>query len=98
MVLNPDLKQKLVDRLILDVRQERNGLVIERSQTRQAILMLIEVGVHNKKIYEDEFERVLLKETADYYRAESQKLIGEVDCGSYLESANQRLVQELDRI
>lgn len=71
MVLHPILKQKLVDRLILEIRSERNGQVIEHSQVRSAIHLLIEVGVHSRKIYEDEFEKLLLKETADYYRAES---------------------------
>ena len=60
--------------------------------------MLIEVGVHSRKIYEEEFEKLLLKETTDYYRAESQKLISEVDCGAYLSKANDRLVEEIDRV
>jgi hypothetical protein len=33
--------------------------------------MLLEVGVHSRKIYEQEFERVLLTESAAYYRLES---------------------------
>lgn len=34
--------------------------------------MLIEVCKNSRKLYEQEFEKVLLAETAEYYRQESQ--------------------------
>jgi len=60
--------------------------------------LLIEVGVHSRIIYEQEFEVALLQETADYYRTESNKFITVSACPQYLEKANQRLSQEYDRI
>lgn len=60
--------------------------------------MLLEVGVHSRKIYETEFEQVLLQETTDYYRAESQQLISDSSCSAFLQRANQRLKQEYDRV
>lgn len=60
--------------------------------------MLLEVGVHSRKIYEGEFEAVLLHETADYYRLESNQLITECNCGAYLRKANARLKQEYERV
>ena len=37
--------------------------------------LLIEVGVHSRHIYEQEFEVALIQETTEYYRAESNKFI-----------------------
>ena len=57
--------------LIKEIRKEREGEVIEKTQIRSSIQMLIEVCKNSRKLYEQEFERVLLQETADYYRNES---------------------------
>jgi hypothetical protein len=61
----------LVGLLLEEIRNERNGKVIEKMQIRSAVHLLIEVGVHNRKIYEQEFEAPLLQETMEYYRLES---------------------------
>jgi len=39
-----------------------------------------------------------LQETAEYYKHESQKLITDSSCASYLEKAQQRLMQEYERV
>ena len=41
---------------------------------------------------------MLLVETAEYYRVESQQLITDSSCASFLEKAHQRLMQEYERI
>lgn len=84
--------------MLEDIRNERDGKVIEKTQIRSAVNLLIEVGVHSRIIYEQEFEVALLQETADYYRTESNKFITVSACPQYLEKANQRLSQEYDRI
>lgn len=65
---------------------------------RSAIQMLIEVGNQNRKIYESEFESVLLDETRGYYRSESNKLITDSSCGAYLTQAHSRLEEEYERV
>ena len=60
--------------------------------------MLIEVGIHSRKIYEQEFEAPLLQETTEYYHQESNRLIIESSCPQYLLLASDRLKQEYDRI
>lgn len=60
--------------------------------------MLIEVCKNSRKLYEQEFEKVLLSETAEYYKLESQQLITDSSCASFLEKAHNRLLQEYDRI
>ena len=98
VVLHTGIKPKLIARLLAEIRAERDGQVIERSQVSAAVQMLIEVGVHSRKIYETEFEAVLLQETADYYRLESNQLITDSSCAGYLQKANQRIREEYLRI
>ena len=71
VILNPNLKNRLVNLLIQEIRSERDGGVIDKTQIRSAIQMLIEVNKQSRKLYEQEFESVLLQETADYYKQES---------------------------
>ena len=60
--------------------------------------MLIEVGLQSKRIYEQEFEVVLLQSTKDYYRNESNHLITNNSCNAYLIKANARYLEEQDRV
>ena len=53
--------------------------------------MLIEVCKNSRKLYEQEFESVLLTETSDYFRLESNQLITDTSCASYLDQAHKRL-------
>ena len=71
MIQNQQIKERLISLLIKEIRKEREGEVIEKTQIRSSIQMLIEVCKNSRKLYEQEFERVLLQETADYYRNES---------------------------
>ena len=59
--------------------------------------MLIEVNKSSRKLYEQEFECVLLQETEEYYKQESNQLITEFPCFAYLEKAHMRLMQEFER-
>lgn len=60
--------------------------------------MLIEVCKNSRKLYEQEFESVLLSETSDYFRLESNQLITDTSCAAYLDQAHKRLTQEYERI
>lgn len=52
IVLHPQIKDRLVTKLIDEIRDERNGKVIEKMQIRSAVHLLLEVGIHSRKIYE----------------------------------------------
>ena len=51
----------------------------------------------SKKIYESEFEKVFIQETENYYKVESNQLITNNSCFAYLQKAQLRLNEELDR-
>jgi hypothetical protein len=81
-----------------EIKKERNGEQIERICLQKVVEMLIEVGMQSKRIYEQEFEAVLVQQTRDYYRNESNQLITQNSCNSYLMKANLRLNEEQDRV
>ena len=63
-----------------EIRREREGEIIEKTAIRAAVLMMTEVCINSRKLYEQEFEIVLLAETADYFRLESNQFITETSC------------------
>lgn len=71
VVLNPQIRTKLIQKLLLEIDSERNGHMVEVSQLRQTIQMLVELStgsaaggvVQNKKLYEVEFEKPFIAET-----------------------------------
>jgi hypothetical protein len=72
--------------------------MIERIYISKSVQMFIEVGLQNKKIYEQEFETQLIQQTRDYYRNESNRVITENSCNAYILKANKRYLEEQDRV
>ena len=60
VILNQSIKKKLVNLVLTEIEKERNGEMIERLYTQKVVEMLIEVGMQSKRIYEQEFESVLI--------------------------------------
>ena len=63
MILNSYIKQKLIQKLLSEIKKERDGGIVEITQLNASIRMLVEVGINNKKIYEQEFQRPFIQET-----------------------------------
>jgi len=71
VVLQPQIRNKLISMLLSQIDSERNGHMVEVSQLRQAIQMLVELSsgmaaggvVQNKRLYEVEFEKPFIAET-----------------------------------
>ena len=52
VILNSTLKKRLISLLMQEIKMERDGSVIDKSQIRSAIQMLIEVNKSSRKLYE----------------------------------------------
>lgn len=52
VIMNPSIKERLVSLLIKEIFNEREGEVIEKTQIRSSIQMLIEVCKNSRKLYE----------------------------------------------
>jgi methylphosphotriester-DNA--protein-cysteine methyltransferase len=70
--------------MLAEIERERNGEMIERLYIQKVVEMLIEVGMQSKRIYEQEFEQILIQQTRDYYRTESNNYITQNSCNAYL--------------
>ncbi|XP_027187618.1 cullin-3A-like isoform X2 [Cicer arietinum] len=86
---------RLLDTLLDLVLRERNGEVINRGLMRNLIKMLVDLG---SSVYEKDFEKQFLEVSANFYCCESQKFIESCDCGDYLNKAERRLNEEMERV
>ena len=94
VILNAQIKKRLISLLLAEIEKERNGEMIERIYLQKVIEMLVEVGMQSRRIYETEFEAVLIQHTRDYYRNESNQDISQNSCNAFLLKASRRLNEE----
>jgi len=50
------------------VARERRGEVVDRSAIKNACQMLMLLGINNRQVYEEDFERPFLQQSAEFYR------------------------------
>ena len=82
--------------MLLDlVQREREGIMIERSLLKTVTSMLVELG---RDVYMKDFESPFLQNSAVFYQAESQEFIGKNSASDYMRKAEQRLLEEQDRV
>ncbi|KAJ9549064.1 hypothetical protein OSB04_021607 [Centaurea solstitialis] len=89
------IQTRLQNTLLQLIHRERTGEVINRGLMRNIIKMLMDLG---PSVYQVDFERLFLEVSADFYRVESQEFIECCDCGDYLQKAERRLNEEIDRV
>lgn len=67
-----NIRDRLKDTLLDMVMRERKGEVIDRLAVRNACQMLISLGIsenqEGRHVYEEDFERPFLQQSADFYR------------------------------
>ncbi|KVH96147.1 cullin-3A-like [Cynara cardunculus var. scolymus] len=89
------IQTRLQNTLLQLIHKERTGEVINRGLMRNIIKMLMDLG---PSVYQVDFERLFLEISADFYRVKSQEFIECCDCGDYLQKAERRLNEEIDRV
>lgn len=89
------IKDRLLNTLLELVRCERTGEVINRGLMRNIIKMLTELG---PSVYHEDFEKPFVEEASTFYSIESQQFIECCDCGDYLQKAERRLNEEIERV
>jgi cullin 3 len=95
---NPKIKDRLLKVLLANVQRERNGEVIARSQMKNITQMLVDLGISNRAVYEEDFERQFLEASSQFYRVESQDFISENSCSDYMKKVEQRIKEEMERV
>lgn len=74
------LRETLLDMVML----ERRGEVIDHLAIKNACQMLIILGIENRWVYEEDFERPFLTQSAAFYKMEAQKFLAENNASIYI--------------
>ncbi|XP_013407184.1 cullin-3-A [Lingula anatina] len=93
----PVIRDHLRQTLLEMVARERKGEVVDRSAVKNACQMLMVLGIDSRTVYEEDFERPFLEQSADFYRLESQKFLGENSASVYIKKVEARINEEAER-
>ncbi|KAL0910008.1 hypothetical protein M5K25_020929 [Dendrobium thyrsiflorum] len=95
IVRSSKIQTRLVSTLLELIQKERTGEVINRGLMRNITKMLMDLG---SSVYQEDFEKPFLEVSASFYSGESQQFIECCDCGEYLNKAERRLNEEMERV
>ncbi|XP_064394633.1 cullin-3-like [Halichondria panicea] len=91
------VKEHLQSTLLAMVAQERKGEIVDRGSVKNTCKMLMALGIGSREIYEEDFEKPLLKESREFYRIESQKFLENNSASVYIRKVEARIVEEAER-
>lgn len=92
-----DIRTHLRKTLLDMVSRERRNEVVDRQAVKNTCQMLIVLGVESRVVYEEDFERPFLEQSAEFYRLESQKFLAENSASVYINKVEQRINEEAER-
>lgn len=69
------IRDHLCETLLDMVMRERKGEVVDRIAIKNACQMLMVLGINSRSVYEEDFERPFLQQSAEFYRVSWQKLL-----------------------
>ncbi|XP_031623522.1 cullin-3 isoform X1 [Contarinia nasturtii] len=87
------LRKTLLDMVML----ERKGEVIDHLAIKNACQMLTVLGIDSRWVYEEDFERPFLTQSASFYKMESQKFLSENNASVYIKKVESRIMEESER-
>ncbi|VDL94555.1 unnamed protein product [Schistocephalus solidus] len=94
----PIIRENLQKTLLDMVKRERLGDAISRPQIRDACQMFVQLGVGSLAVYEEDFEQAFLRQTREFYRAESEAFLAEhTSATMYVQKVEQRIEEEMKR-
>lgn len=79
------------------IAKERRGEVIDRGSIKSACQMLMLLGIDTRNVYEEDFESHFLKQSAEFYKIESQKFLAENSASVYIHKVEARINEEAER-
>jgi cullin 3 len=92
------IKDRLLKQLLANIQRERHGEVVNRLLLKNIIQMLVELGVNNRNVYEEDFEKPFLETSTQFYRNEALQFLNENNCSEYLKKVERRIRAEMDRV
>ena len=64
---------------------------------KNACQMLMILGIDSRSVYEEDFERPFLDQSAEFYKMESQKFLAENSASVYIKKVEARIHEEAER-
>lgn len=93
-----ELKSNARDAVITLIDQEREGEQIDRALLKNILDIFVEIGMGQMDYYENDFEDVMLQDTAAFYSRKASNWIVEDSCPDYMMKAEDCLKKEKDRV
>ncbi|KAF7283447.1 cullin 3 [Rhynchophorus ferrugineus] len=91
------IRDHLRETLLEMVMRERRGEKVDRISIKNACQMLMVLGINSRAVYEEDFERPFLQQSAEFYKVESQKFLAENSASVYIKKVEARINEESDR-
>eukprot|EP01059_Diplonema_ambulator_P005428 TRINITY_DN1515_c0_g2_i2.p1 TRINITY_DN1515_c0_g2~~TRINITY_DN1515_c0_g2_i2.p1 ORF type:complete len:776 (+),score=305.97 TRINITY_DN1515_c0_g2_i2:39-2330(+) len=96
-VIYTSIKIDLRNAIFKLIQCERTGGSVDRGLLKDAIGLIVEMGMNSLNIYNTDFEKPFLKFTEDFYEREAAQWVAEDSATEYLKKAEQRLAEEAQR-
>lgn len=97
IVRHGTIREHLRETLLGMVMLERKGEVIDHLSIKNACQMLTVLGIDSRWVYEEDFERPFLSQSASFYKMEAQKFLAENNASIYIKRVEARICEESDR-
>ncbi|CRL00700.1 CLUMA_CG013957, isoform A [Clunio marinus] len=97
IVRHERIRNHLRETLLTMVMNERKGEAIDHILIKNACQMLMVLGINNRWVYEQDFERPFLTQSAAFYTMESQKFLSENSASVYIKRVEARITEEAER-
>lgn len=97
IVRHGTIREHLRETLLGMVMLERKGEVIDHLSIKNACQMLTVLGIDSRWVYEEDFERPFLTQSASFYKMEAQKFLSENNASIYIKRVESRIAEESDR-
>jgi hypothetical protein len=84
-IICPPIQQHLIDAILLQIRTERDGYVINRSAVLSCVDFLLQLSEPGSPtIYKRDLEPAVLRESEAFYKSEGELLLQTCDAPEYL--------------
>lgn len=93
IAIKPVIKERTLNTILQQIKNERNGETIDRNCIRSLLKMYISLGM-----YSEYFEPFFLKETQTFYEEECENMLNNLQPTDYLLKVENRIKEEYDRI
>ncbi|XP_055546687.1 cullin-3 [Wyeomyia smithii] len=91
------IRDHMRETLLSMVMCERKGEAIDHIAIKNACQMLMVLGINSRWVYEEDFERPFLTQSAAFYKLESQKFLSENSASVYIRRVEARITEEAER-